>query len=171
MYTRYRTALQVKSVWIGSQRAARGDHEWELAQSAAEIAVEVSAAAQQTLISVRSGVRVIPRRIGCGPYDAAEGRWIAAVLTARLCLPAPKQMWRAIERAERRTRHGAPASGSRRRAPAASAAIRTPIDGYCSPTCAEHDSGDGTQPMPRDMQALREGRCSGARAMRHGNAG
>jgi cation diffusion facilitator CzcD-associated flavoprotein CzcO len=41
-------------------------------QSAAEIAVEVSAVAERTLLSVRGGVHVIPRSIGRGPYDAAD---------------------------------------------------------------------------------------------------
>jgi dimethylaniline monooxygenase (N-oxide forming) len=41
-------------------------------QSAAEIAVEVSARASRTLMSVRSGAHVIPRWIGRGPYDAAD---------------------------------------------------------------------------------------------------
>jgi hypothetical protein len=41
-------------------------------QSAAEIAVEVSAVAERTLLSVRGGVHVIPRWIGRGTYDAAD---------------------------------------------------------------------------------------------------
>jgi dimethylaniline monooxygenase (N-oxide forming) len=41
-------------------------------QSAAEIAVEVSGVAERTLMSVRSGVHVIPRWVGRGPYDAAD---------------------------------------------------------------------------------------------------
>src|SRR5215831_1006842 len=41
-------------------------------QSAAEIAVEVSTVAERTLMAVRSGVHVIPRRIGSRPYDAAD---------------------------------------------------------------------------------------------------
>jgi cation diffusion facilitator CzcD-associated flavoprotein CzcO len=41
-------------------------------QSAAEIAVEVSAVAERTLMSVRGGVHVIPRWVGRGPYDAAD---------------------------------------------------------------------------------------------------
>jgi cation diffusion facilitator CzcD-associated flavoprotein CzcO len=41
-------------------------------QSAAEIAVEVSAVAERTLMSVRGGVHVIPRWIGRGTYDAAD---------------------------------------------------------------------------------------------------
>jgi len=41
-------------------------------QSAAEIAVEVSTVAERTLMAVRSGVHVIPRRIGRRSYDAAD---------------------------------------------------------------------------------------------------
>src|SRR5262249_27675891 len=41
-------------------------------QSAAEIAVEVSAVAKRTLMSVRGGAHVIPRWIGRRPYDAAD---------------------------------------------------------------------------------------------------
>jgi dimethylaniline monooxygenase (N-oxide forming) len=41
-------------------------------QSAAEIAVEVSAVAERTLLSVRRGVHVIPRWIGRNTYDAAD---------------------------------------------------------------------------------------------------
>jgi dimethylaniline monooxygenase (N-oxide forming) len=41
-------------------------------QSAAEIAVEVSAVAVRTFMSVRGGVHVIPRWIDRGPYDAAD---------------------------------------------------------------------------------------------------
>ena len=41
-------------------------------QSAAEIAVEVSAVAQRTFLSMRGGVHVIPRWIGRRPYDAAD---------------------------------------------------------------------------------------------------
>jgi Flavin-binding monooxygenase-like len=41
-------------------------------QSAAEIAVEVSAVAERTFMSVRGGVHVIPRWIGREPYDAAD---------------------------------------------------------------------------------------------------
>jgi dimethylaniline monooxygenase (N-oxide forming) len=41
-------------------------------QSAAEIAVEVSTVAEQTFMSVRGGVHVIPRWIGRRPYDAAD---------------------------------------------------------------------------------------------------
>src|SRR5262245_18994428 len=42
-------------------------------QSAAEIAVEVSAVAERTFMSIRGGVHVLPRWIGRGPYDAADG--------------------------------------------------------------------------------------------------
>jgi Flavin-binding monooxygenase-like len=41
-------------------------------QSAAEIAVEVSTVAERTFMAVRRGVHVIPRWIGCRPYDAAD---------------------------------------------------------------------------------------------------
>ena len=41
-------------------------------QSAAEIAVEVSAVAARTFLSVRSGVQVVPRWIGGRPYDTAD---------------------------------------------------------------------------------------------------
>src|SRR5262249_21670653 len=41
-------------------------------QSAAEIAVEVSTAAERTFMSIRSGVHVIPRWIRHRPYDAAD---------------------------------------------------------------------------------------------------
>jgi cation diffusion facilitator CzcD-associated flavoprotein CzcO len=41
-------------------------------QSAAEIAVEVSAVAARTFMSLRGGVHVIPRWIGHRPYDAAD---------------------------------------------------------------------------------------------------
>jgi Flavin-binding monooxygenase-like len=41
-------------------------------QSAAEIAVEVSAVADRTFMSIRAGVHVIPRWIGGRPYDAAD---------------------------------------------------------------------------------------------------
>jgi cation diffusion facilitator CzcD-associated flavoprotein CzcO len=41
-------------------------------QSAAEIAVEVSALAERTVMSVRRGAHVIPRRLGGRPYDAAD---------------------------------------------------------------------------------------------------
>jgi dimethylaniline monooxygenase (N-oxide forming) len=41
-------------------------------QSAAEIAVEVSAVANRTLISVRGGAHVIPRWIGRSPYDTGD---------------------------------------------------------------------------------------------------
>jgi Flavin-binding monooxygenase-like len=41
-------------------------------QSAAEIAVEVSAVTRRTLMSVRGGAHVIPRLLGGRPYDAAD---------------------------------------------------------------------------------------------------
>src|SRR5262249_45435619 len=41
-------------------------------QSAAEIAVEISAVTARTLMSVRAGVHVIPRWIGGRAYDAAD---------------------------------------------------------------------------------------------------
>jgi hypothetical protein len=41
-------------------------------QSASEIAVELSAVAERTFMSVRRGVHVIPRWIGRRPYDAAD---------------------------------------------------------------------------------------------------
>jgi dimethylaniline monooxygenase (N-oxide forming) len=41
-------------------------------QSAAEIAVEVSAVARPTVLSMRGGVHVIPRWIGRRPYDGAD---------------------------------------------------------------------------------------------------
>jgi dimethylaniline monooxygenase (N-oxide forming) len=41
-------------------------------QSAAEIAVEVSAVAERTFMSVRRGTHVIPRRLGSRPYDIAD---------------------------------------------------------------------------------------------------
>jgi dimethylaniline monooxygenase (N-oxide forming) len=45
---------------------------------------------------------------GLLPIVEAQGEWIAAVLTGRLRLPAPAQMRRAIQRAERRTRQRFP---------------------------------------------------------------
>jgi dimethylaniline monooxygenase (N-oxide forming) len=42
------------------------------ANSAAEIAVEVSAVAERTLMSMRSGAHVIPRWIGGAPFDAGD---------------------------------------------------------------------------------------------------
>jgi dimethylaniline monooxygenase (N-oxide forming) len=45
---------------------------------------------------------------GLLPVVEAQGRWIAAVLSGRLRLPAPIEMWRAIERAEGRTRQRFP---------------------------------------------------------------
>jgi cation diffusion facilitator CzcD-associated flavoprotein CzcO len=41
-------------------------------QSGAEIAVELSAVAERTFMSVHGGVHVIPRWIGRRPYDAAD---------------------------------------------------------------------------------------------------
>jgi hypothetical protein len=41
-------------------------------QSAAEIAVEVSAVAERTFMSLRGGLHVIPRWVGRRPYDAGE---------------------------------------------------------------------------------------------------
>jgi hypothetical protein len=66
-------------------------------------------------------------------YWRPSGQWIAAVLTGQIGLPPPERMWQAIEHAEPRTR-----SGSRTKAHAASAATRTPTDGYYTPTCGEH---------------------------------
>lgn len=45
---------------------------------------------------------------GLLPVVETQGQWIAAVLTGRFRLPPPAQMWRAIERAERRTRQRFP---------------------------------------------------------------
>jgi glycine/D-amino acid oxidase-like deaminating enzyme len=45
---------------------------------------------------------------GLLPVVEAQGKWIAAVLTGRLRLPPPVEMWPAIERAERRTRQRFP---------------------------------------------------------------
>jgi dimethylaniline monooxygenase (N-oxide forming) len=45
---------------------------------------------------------------GLLPVVQAQGEWIAAVLAGRLCLPAPAQMRRAIQRPERRTRQRFP---------------------------------------------------------------
>jgi Flavin-binding monooxygenase-like len=42
------------------------------ANSAAEIAVEVSAVAERTLMSIRRGAHVIPRRLGRAPFDAGD---------------------------------------------------------------------------------------------------
>jgi hypothetical protein len=55
-------------------------------QSAAEIAVEVSAVAERTFMSVRRGTHVIPRRIGRGTYDAAD------------VAPLNRLPWRALNR-------------------------------------------------------------------------
>src|SRR4029453_7174985 len=45
---------------------------------------------------------------GLLPLVEPRGEWIPAVLAGRLRLPPPEQMWRAIERAERRTRQRFP---------------------------------------------------------------
>jgi Flavin-binding monooxygenase-like len=45
---------------------------------------------------------------GLLPVVETQGQWIAAVLTERIRLPPPTQIWRAIERAERRTRQRFP---------------------------------------------------------------
>jgi dimethylaniline monooxygenase (N-oxide forming) len=45
---------------------------------------------------------------GLLPLVEAQGEWIAAVVGGRLWLPAAKDMWTAIERAERRTRQRFP---------------------------------------------------------------
>jgi hypothetical protein len=71
-------------------------------QSAAEIAVEVSTVAEQTFMSMRGGVHVLPRRIGRLPYDTADvaplnrlpWRLLNAIYGARVTralgpLPAP----------------------------------------------------------------------------------
>jgi dimethylaniline monooxygenase (N-oxide forming) len=69
-------------------------------QSAAEIALEVSAVAERTFVSVRGGVHVIPRWIGRRPYDATDFAplnrlpWRLLNLiydrrVARACGPAP----------------------------------------------------------------------------------
>jgi dimethylaniline monooxygenase (N-oxide forming) len=50
---------------------------------------------------------------GLLPVVETQGEWIAAVLTGRLRLPPPEQMWRAIERAERRTRQRFPQESPR----------------------------------------------------------
>jgi hypothetical protein len=42
------------------------------ANSAAEIAVEVSTVAERTLMSMRGGAHVIPRWIGRAPFDAGD---------------------------------------------------------------------------------------------------
>jgi dimethylaniline monooxygenase (N-oxide forming) len=45
---------------------------------------------------------------GLLPVVETQGEWIAAVLTRRIHLPPPERMWRAIDRAERRTRQRFP---------------------------------------------------------------
>jgi len=45
---------------------------------------------------------------GLLPVVETQGQWIAAVLSGRLRLPGPERMWRAIERAEHRTRERFP---------------------------------------------------------------
>jgi dimethylaniline monooxygenase (N-oxide forming) len=50
---------------------------------------------------------------GLLPLVETQGEWIAAVLTGRLPLPPPEQMWRAIERAERRSRQRFPQESPR----------------------------------------------------------
>jgi cation diffusion facilitator CzcD-associated flavoprotein CzcO len=50
---------------------------------------------------------------GLLPLVESQGEWIAAVLTGRLPLPPPEQMWRAIERAERRSRQRFPQESPR----------------------------------------------------------
>lgn len=46
---------------------------------------------------------------GVPPIVEAQGEWIAAVLTGRVRLPPPEEMWEAIERTEPRTRERFPA--------------------------------------------------------------
>jgi dimethylaniline monooxygenase (N-oxide forming) len=48
---------------------------------------------------------------GLLPLVEAQGRWIAALLTGRLRLPPRREMWRAIEIGERRTRERFPDEG------------------------------------------------------------
>jgi len=50
---------------------------------------------------------------GLLPVVEAQARWIGAVLTGRLRLPEHAQLWRAIDRAERRTRQRFPGEGTR----------------------------------------------------------
>jgi SAM-dependent methyltransferase len=50
---------------------------------------------------------------GLLPVVEAQGQWIGAVLTGRLRLPAPARMWRALDRAERRTRQRFPGESAR----------------------------------------------------------
>jgi dimethylaniline monooxygenase (N-oxide forming) len=58
--------------WVPDRFAGRRVLVVGAGQSAAEIAVEASAVANRTLLSVRGGVHVIPRWIGRRPYDAAD---------------------------------------------------------------------------------------------------
>jgi cation diffusion facilitator CzcD-associated flavoprotein CzcO len=60
------------------------------ANSAAEIAVEVSAAAERTLMSMRGGAHVIPRWIGRAPFDAGD------------VAPRNRLPWRLLKRIYRR---------------------------------------------------------------------
>jgi hypothetical protein len=50
---------------------------------------------------------------GLLPVVETQGHWIAAVLSGRLRVPPPEQMWRAIEQAERRTRERFPQESPR----------------------------------------------------------
>jgi len=50
---------------------------------------------------------------GLLPVVEAQGQWIGAVLTGRLRLPERAQMWRAVDRAERRTRQRFPGASAR----------------------------------------------------------
>jgi Flavin-binding monooxygenase-like len=70
------------------------------ANSAAEIAVEVSAVAERTFMSIRGGAHVIPRWIGRAPFDAGDVKprnrlpwrllnWIYRRRVARALGPAP----------------------------------------------------------------------------------
>jgi len=49
---------------------------------------------------------------GLLPVVETQGEWIAAVIAGRVRLPAPDQMWRAMKRAECRTRRRFPAESS-----------------------------------------------------------
>ncbi len=60
------------------------------ANSAAEIAVEVSAVAERTVMSMRDGAHVIPRWIGRAPFDAGDGE------------PRNRLPWRLLNRIYRR---------------------------------------------------------------------
>jgi cation diffusion facilitator CzcD-associated flavoprotein CzcO len=50
---------------------------------------------------------------GLLPVVETQGQWIAAVLSGRLRVPPPEQMWRASEQAERRTRQRFPQESPR----------------------------------------------------------